>query len=119
MTQSDAIVAFTQKQADDLKKRFGDGNIVVIPHAHAKVESLPLFEERNRFQVVYAARYAEEKQHELALAAFKKVVEAVPNAELQLYGFGKMKDSILAKIKELELDKNVYVNDFVVDVESV
>ena len=115
----DAIAVCTETQKHDIIQRFGPGNLQVIPHSHGVVANNPSFKQRNRFKIVYAARYAPEKNHDLALQVFKQVSLSVPNAELHLYGFGEKKQAIQDQIKELALDKKVFLNDFVHDVAPI
>lgn len=119
ISEPDATIVFTKAQKEDILQRFGNGNIQVIPHSYHRVEQTAPFEQRNPMKVVYLARYAPEKNHDLALDAFKLVVASVPKAQLHLYGFGEKKAEIIEKIKTLGLEKNVFVNDFVHDIASL
>ncbi len=113
---SDAVVVLTEEQKSDIALRFGQGNIWTIPHSHHVVNRGWPFEKRNAMKVVYLARYSVEKQHDLALKAFRSVVDRIPEAELHLYGFGEMKQAIIDNIKSLNLVNNVFVHDFVHDI---
>ncbi|MBF0235743.1 MAG: glycosyltransferase [Desulfamplus sp.] len=115
----DAIVVFTEEQKKDIIQRFGSGNIHVIPHSYKSIEKNPPLDKRNRFKIVYLARYTFEKKHEFAIEAFRLVVDKIPNAELHLYGFGEKKEEIIKKIKESSLEKNVFVNDFVHEIGNI
>ena len=119
ISEPDATIVFTKAQKEDILQRFGNGNIQVIPHSYHRVEQTAPFEQRNPMKVVYLARYAPEKNHDLALDPFKLVVASVPKAQLHLYGFGEKKAEIIEKIKTLGLEKNVFVNDFVHDIASL
>lgn len=116
VSRPDAIIVCTENQKLDITQRFGKGNILVIPHSHEIVQQNPGLDQRSRNTIVYAARFAPEKNHDFALQAFKKVIASVPNAELHLFGFGERRQAILDQIKELGLEKKVVVNDFVHDV---
>jgi poly(glycerol-phosphate) alpha-glucosyltransferase len=115
----DAVIVFTKAQKDDIITRFGMGNIEVIPHSHETIEKTAMYSERDRMKVVYLARYAPEKNHDLAIDAFKIVVASVPNAQLHLYGFGEKKNAIIEKIKELGLEKSIFVNEFAHDIAGI
>jgi poly(glycerol-phosphate) alpha-glucosyltransferase len=119
ISEPDATIVFTKAQKEDILQRFGEGNIQVIPHSYHRVEQTASFEQRNPLKVVYLARYAPEKNHDLAVEAFKLVVESVPKAQLHLYGFGEKKNDIIEKVKTLGLEKNVFVNDFVHNIGSI
>lgn len=116
MPASDAVVVLTEEQGNDIATRFGSGNIWTIPHSHHPVKNVAPLEKRNPMKVVYLARYSVEKQHDIALKAFRSVVNRVPEAELHLYGFGEKKSEIVESVKKLELEKNVFVHDFVHDI---
>ena len=117
---SDMLLMFTNQQKIDLDKRFDtQAKSKVIPHGHSEITNIPTLNERERLRVVYLARYAEEKQHNLALEAFKKVIERIPEAQLFLYGFGPKRDEIAKTIQEMGLGSNVFIHEFVQDVESI
>jgi glycosyltransferase involved in cell wall biosynthesis len=115
----DAVIVFTQAQKEDIITRFGMGNIHVIPHSYEAIEKTAHFSERDPMKVVYLARYAPEKNHNLAIDAFKQVVASVPKAQLHLYGFGEKKNEIIQQVKDLGLEKNVFVNDFAHDIADI
>ncbi|MBT8606643.1 glycosyltransferase [Polynucleobacter paneuropaeus] len=119
-TTSDALLMFTEQQKVDLDKRF-DTQLKsrVIPHAHEQLLDIPSLEEREPLKVVYLARYAEEKQHGLALEAFKKAISKLPLAQLHCYGFGPKKEEIEKSILEMGLGQNVFLHEFVQNVENV
>lgn len=115
----DALVVLTEEQKKDIIRRFGHANIPVIPHSHKPVDGNPGPGKRNRFQIVYAARFAPEKNHDLALKAFKQVVSSIPQAELHLYGFGEKRQAITDQINGLGLKDKVFVRDFTPDIGAV
>lgn len=115
----DAVIVFTKAQKDDIITRFGKGNIEVIPHSYESIEQTEPFSKRDPMKVVYLARYAPEKNHDLAIDMFKLVVDSVPKAQLHLYGFGEKKNAIIEKINGLSLEKNIFVNDFAHDIGSI
>jgi poly(glycerol-phosphate) alpha-glucosyltransferase len=112
-----AIVTLTEHQQRDIQDRFGGKNFFTIPHSYFEVPEMKPYEQRDRFKVVYLARYdLGHKQQDMALKAFKLVVNAVPMAQLYLHGFGADKDKIANLVKEMGLEANVHVNDFVADI---
>ncbi len=115
----DALVVFTEEQKQDIIRRFGNANIPVIPHSHKRVGNNPAPGKRNRFRVVYAARFAPEKNHHLALKAFRQVIDAIPQAELHLYGFGEKRQEIADQINGLGLKDKVFVKDYTPDIGAV
>lgn len=108
--KADAIVLLTEAQKRDVEVRFGErNNYFVIPHSLSRPAELPTFKKRNPLNAVVVARYHEEKQLPHIINAFKKVIENVPNATLELYGFGDEEDKLAKLISELSLDKNVFL----------
>jgi poly(glycerol-phosphate) alpha-glucosyltransferase len=107
----DSVVVFTKQQQDHLRARFGDGQYFVIPHAHELVRQ-NLSIQRDHFKIVMLGRFAEEKQHHLAIEALSRVVEAVPKAHLHLYGYGDKHQVIVDAIEKFKLADHVHLHDF-------
>ncbi len=121
ISRPDAIVVSTQRQRDDIVRRYGEGNIHIIPPAcnEHNLERPVDFASRNRLEVVYLARYSPEKNHTLAVQAFAQVLKAVPSATLQMYGSGSLKEKIKGLVKELGLQGAVSVNGYAKDVRAI
>ena len=115
----DAVIVLTEKQKRDIVARYGQGNIHAIPHPYEATCQPTGFENRQRYTVVYLARYSAEKNQAMAIRAFAQVVGAVPPAKLQLYGHGSGKAALQEQVKLLGLEQSVSVNDFVQDVAAV
>jgi poly(glycerol-phosphate) alpha-glucosyltransferase len=116
--QFDAIVFLTQAQVYDIEKRFGPGAYHVIPHAipnDTPIKNL----NRDLRRIVIPGRFAEEKQPHLAIEAFKRIQQAVPDATLHFYGYGDKKDRMTDLIREYELEQAVHLHDFAADLASV
>lgn len=114
----DQLVVLTQEQKKDIERRFGrNENIVVIPNNTTK-KTVNL-ETKEPYKCICLARYAVEKQHMDLIKAFKKVVKVIPEATLELYGSGDLKQAIVEKIKELNLTNHVFVNDFTNETEEI
>lgn len=54
-------------------------------------------------------RFADQKNHMFLINFFKKLLEKIENAELILIGNGVLKDSIVSKIKELNIEDKVVI----------
>lgn len=122
ITEPDAIVLLTNKQKKHIEERYGfHDNLFVIPHALGKECNKVDFEKRIPHNAIYLARYFEEKQHNKLIRSFNKVVQKYPDAKLSFYGFGEPEqvNPIKRQIKELNLEKNIFVNDFVDDVDKI
>lgn len=106
----DAIVSLTEAQKKDMEIRFGvRNNYFVIPHSYLRPDEFPAFSKRDPLKVVVMARYHEEKQLDHIIKAFEKVVKKVPEASLDLYGFGKEEQKLQKLIEKLGLLNNVYL----------
>lgn len=119
MTKPDAIVVLTHRQKKHIEDRFGiRDNLYVIPHPIQKKDKVDLTG-RVPLSAVYLARYSEEKQHDSLIRVFHKVVQKHRDARLDLFGFGKLKASIINQINELGLQNNVFVNDFTNNIDAI
>lgn len=119
----DAIITLTGGQKTDILKRFGEANIHVIGHAHENSVPPTGFSERDRFKIVYLARYSPEKNHLMAIRAFRRVVDVMPQARLHCFGFGNAGDPTLPAmeklIRELALEKSVTLHSFVQETAKI
>lgn len=107
----DAIVFLTKAQKLDVIKRCGDtNNLYVIPHSYNDAVVQPNFKEKDLNKVVLLARYHKEKQVDHAIKAFSEVVKKIPDAKMELYGFGVEETNFKIMIKELNLEHNVFVS---------
>jgi len=81
----------------------------------------PISPENKSGYCLMLSTYEERKGHEYLLEAFKKVVEDIPSAELNIYGYGDpiYKCKVINKAKELALSKNVNIYDFSKDVKKL
>lgn len=59
--------------------------------------------------VINCGRLVEQKNQKLLIDAFKKVVEKNPNATLEIYGDGPLKNTLEKQILDLGLSKNVFL----------
>lgn len=114
----DAHIVFTPQQQADMKARFGEGKVVVIPHSHEEIKYSE-FDNRERKKIVMLGRFAEEKQHHLAVEAFAKVIQKHPDARLVLYGYGPKEGLIKETIKKFSLENYVTILPFQTDVQSI
>ena len=83
-----------------------------------KTEKLPK-EHESLFKgdtIISSGRYAYQKGQWHLIRAFKKVVEEEKNAKLILTGRGPLKDYYETLVKDLKLEKNVYILDYVGNV---
>ncbi|NPC94350.1 glycosyltransferase [Bacillus sp. WMMC1349] len=116
MGHPDAVVFLTEKQKTDIVKRFGNRtNYFVIPHAHQKPETLADFSKRDLKRVIILARYHQQKNLTHAIQAFAHTVKQVPQARLEIFGFGEQEKELQNLIDQLNLQDHVFLKGFTKD----
>jgi poly(glycerol-phosphate) alpha-glucosyltransferase len=109
----DAMVTLTERQREDIAERRGrTSNMFVIPNPvpipAAPGEAPP----RDPCRVSILARLEPQKRLTHAIAAFSRVVEAVPNAHLDIYGEGSDRPRLEAEIENRGLGRSVALRGF-------
>jgi len=104
----DAVVTLTEKQKMHIIDEYNDyDNIHVIPHNIQKGLSKKVKKENKTITMV--ARLHPEKRISHAIEAFSKVIQTIPDAKLEIYGAGDYESKLTAKIKQLNLQQNVFL----------
>lgn len=117
LSQADAVVVQTNIQRQDILQRFGErSNIYAIPHTYERPLDCTIGKNRSPFKAVYFARYAQDKRHEFAFEAFKKVVEKLPQAEFHCYGTGSRLGELQGLVKKLEMTQHIFLHGWCEDV---
>ena len=113
----DRLIVLTDEQWQDLQlEGFPAARMAVIPN-HLDNGNIPANPQKAPSQtVIYLARYSEEKQHALLLNAFRKVLTAIPDAQLHTYGVGPLRRSLSARVAEWGLEKAIHINGFTSDI---
>ena len=70
----------------------------------------------NDFVIGHVGRFCQQKNHSFLIEVFKSASKKVKNAKLLLIGEGELKDSIIKKVKEYNLEKKVIFIDPVSNV---
>lgn len=113
LSQPDAVIVQTNAQKQDILQRFGErSNIYAIPHTYENTLDCRVDDDRNPLKAVYFARYNPDKRHELAIEAFAKVVEKLPQAEFHCYGSGSRLGELQQIVKTLGMTKNIFLHDW-------
>ena len=109
----DALVNLTERQSDDIAARRGrTTNMFVVPNP-VDVPPLPdPLPERDPHLVVTMARLETQKRLMHAIAAFGRVVEAVPEARLDIYGEGSQRDKLQTAIERSGLTGSVTLRGY-------
>ncbi|HEM8563220.1 TPA: glycosyltransferase [Citrobacter farmeri] len=111
-TLLDRIIVLTDAQKHDLAKVISNAKrLCVIPH-HL-TPALPVVNPQKNAgkRVLFMARYAPEKQHQLLFSVFAQVVKTMPDAELHTYGSGGLKKELEQWVIANHLDKHIYLHD--------
>src|SRR5699024_2251740 len=100
-----ALVLLTEKQRDDIIRRFGHrNNYYVIPHS---INLTNIVKSKENNKVVIISRLHEEKRIDHSIKSFKEVVNKIPYAKLYIYGKDKDKAKLKSLINELKLENNI------------
>ncbi len=115
--QADAVVLQTEGQREYAVKHHWK-NITVIPNPvdELAVQSSEHMYDRECKRIVMAGRLVGQKNYELALRAFQKAAKRFRNIELSVFGEGTDKERIQKRIRELNLEKNVHLRGFSMDL---
>ena len=113
----DALVVLTESQQKHILQQYGQHeNIHVIPHF---VEPFTKGKVKKDLKLVtMVARYHPEKRIDLAILAFRKVVDRVPDAKLEIYGDGDDWNRLNNLIEEQNLKNNVFLKGYLNKVED-
>lgn len=103
----DAVIWPTATQRADVTARFGRHEGFVLNNP-VEVDSDPVWvEERDARLVVMMNRLADQKRVDRGLRAWERVVAAVPDARLDVWGDGPLRDELAALIDELGIGDSV------------
>lgn len=111
-TLLDRIIVLTDAQKNDLEQVIpGAQRLRVIPHHLSTSLTIQHPQKTAGTRVLYMARYAPEKQHQLLFRVFAQVVKKMPDAELHTYGSGGLKKELEQWVIANHLDKHIYLHD--------
>ncbi|PAF37196.1 hypothetical protein CHH58_10170 [Terribacillus saccharophilus] len=107
----DSVVFLTHEQEKDITSRYDvTTKLHVIPHAAPDTPSAQ--QDYNPKVAVTLARFEPQKRLDEGIAAFKHVVDSIPDAEYHIYGMGPLEGELKAQIQRLGLEKNVKLLGF-------
>jgi poly(glycerol-phosphate) alpha-glucosyltransferase len=109
----DAMVTLTERQRDDIAERRGrTSNMFVVANPVDLPDPPATPVERDPHRVTMMARLETQKRLVHAISAFQRVVEAVPQARLDIYGEGSQRDKLQTEIERADLTGAVTLRGF-------
>lgn len=116
----DAVLFPTAAQRDEVARRFGDpGTFHVVPNTIELGAAPPDAASRDPHRVVMLNRLAPQKRVDLAVRAWERVVRAVPDARLDVYGDGPLREELQELIDGLGLAASVTLHGATADRDAV
>jgi poly(glycerol-phosphate) alpha-glucosyltransferase len=111
--EMDAMVTLTARQRDDIAERRGrTSNMFVVPNPVDLPPEPASPPARDPHRVAIMARLEPQKRLQDAIAAFERVVRAVPAARLDIYGEGSRHETLQAEIDRRALGASVTLRGF-------
>lgn len=115
----DALVLLSERQRADVMRQFGPRGTYHVVNNPAPEPSDPPGVERDMLRAVGVGRYHALKRWDYAITAFRTVVDRVPGARLELWGFGPAQSDLQDLIGELGLEEHVFLRGATADSASV
>ena len=116
----DAVLFPTAAQRDEVAARFGDpGTFHVVPNTIELGAEPPGVESRDPHRVVMLNRLAPQKRVDLAIRAWQRVAQAVPQARLDIYGDGPLREELQGLIDGLGLAASVTLHGATADRDAI
>ena len=109
----DALVTLTERQRDDIAERRGrTSNMFVVPNPVDQPAQPADPPPRDPHRVTIMARLEPQKRLQDAIAAFERVVRAVPEARLDIFGEGGRREKLQQEIDHRQLGGSVTLRGF-------
>jgi len=109
------VCVFQTEDARDYFTKLSPKKTCVIPNSLVDKIREPFMGDRKK-EVVYVGRLIPEKNPKLALDGFTQFVRLHPEYILRFYGEGELKEQMEKYIRELELDKKVFLHPFTKEI---
>ncbi len=113
-----ALTVLTDDDYSDYCKIIDKSKIRVQPNS-TKIRDYRALVEKCRKKVISLARFVPQKRLDLLIESFAHVVAKDPECTLEIYGHGPLKDELINQVKELNLEKHIFINEPVVDIARV
>lgn len=111
----DQYIFLTESQKNDIEAVYGRNNkYAIIPHVYNTNNDMcsEINIEKNNKLAVMVVRYEKDKRIDEAINAFRFVIDKIPDAKLFIYGKGSLHQELNDLIKELGLEKNIYLKGY-------
>ncbi|MFS0788322.1 glycosyltransferase [Shouchella sp. 1P09AA] len=108
----DAIVVFTEKQKEDVKRQYNVSNIVVIPNFQYPAQIEKITSKNERQVVGMASRLHETKGFDRLIEVAEKVRTIDSTIKFHVYGKGGLEQSIRQAIDEKHLQQTVFLQGY-------
>ena len=116
----DAVLWPTAAQRDDVAARFGDpGTFHVVPNTIDLGPEPPGVESRDPKRVVMLNRLAPQKRVDLAIRAWQRIATEAPEARLDIYGDGPLREELQQLVGELGLAASVTLHGATADRDAI
>ncbi|PTJ55614.1 hypothetical protein BU009_10590 [Mammaliicoccus sciuri] len=110
----DRLIVLTNSQKKDILSQFSiDNKVEVIPHYQPLINMEA--NEKNPKLIVTLARYHNAKNLKRAIEIIFRVKKVIPDIIYNIYGYGPQKNFLTQLIKDLELEKNVFLKGHIND----
>ncbi|WPP07486.1 glycosyltransferase [Limosilactobacillus fermentum] len=127
LSEWDGVIALTPSQQVDVTDRFGKVAKkvyrvpgAIVPDERLAAKHIPM-KKRHRHEVIVIARLSPEKQQDHLLEVWPQILKAVPDAQLNLWGYSN--DNFDQKLKQMvkdeHLEKSVHFRGYTTDVGKV
>lgn len=111
LARLDAVSTLTTRQRDDVARRFGGtDNLVVIPNPVERPTVPDPLPSRTPGRIVMIARLHQQKRLDRALGAFALLAAERPEARLDVYGDGPDRSALEARIRDARLTGRVVLH---------
>ncbi|MGX4645502.1 glycosyltransferase [Holzapfeliella sp. JNUCC 80] len=121
--QWDKIIVATTKQKNDLTKWYGGESPIPIevisPSIQIETKRDTMLDEDTAHQenkVIYTGKLDDKNNVIELVEAFEKVIQILPNATLDIYGYGTEHDTIEKKIETLSLSNSIKIKGYQSDL---
>jgi len=116
----DRLVVMTDGQHRALlNEGFPASRLLTIPDHIDDPQAVKKQSKTSGKNVVYMARYAAEKRHDLLIRVFEKVLQAVPDAQLHTWGVGPLRAGLIQQVQQKGLEQHIHINGFSGDLTAI